>query len=72
MSVSKRRRDKRRAVHYNAMCVAAVLDGIHPSWLPKNDQGNLRFARYQLECMLSSIKHTPSKASAYSLPKAVP
>jgi hypothetical protein len=69
MTISKARKEKRRAVHYKAMCVAAVLEGLHPSWLPKNDQGNLLHARHALEYMLSTLKHNPTSAMYYSLPR---
>jgi hypothetical protein len=67
MSISKARKEKRRGVHYKTMCVAAVLDGLHPSWLPANDQGNLRFARYEIESMLRTIREYP--ASVYAQPR---
>ena len=59
MSISKRRREKRRAVHYNTMRVLAILDGVHPDWIPPNNRGNLRFTKYEIDSMVRSIHNDP-------------
>jgi hypothetical protein len=41
VSISKNRKEKRKAKHYNLLRALYLIEGGHPSWLPPNNRGNL-------------------------------
>ena len=49
MTISKRRKEKRRALHYTKLAVEFVLEGGDPSWLPDKSYGNLSILRTRLD-----------------------